>query len=128
MNDILKYSALAVACAFLAAYLKQAKSELAPLASAAAGIFMVFAACTYFSPIISAVRSLGAESGVNSVYISVIFKVLATAYVATFAADICRDAEQNALASKVEMLARVMIVYFTLPLALSVFDFLAKIF
>jgi stage III sporulation protein AD len=46
----------------------------------------------------------------------ILFKTLGLCFLAQFAADSCRDAGENALASKVELAGKLAIVILALPL------------
>ena len=53
--------------------------------------------------------------GLDALQVKVIFKVIGIAYIAQFAADACRDAGEGAIASKVELAGRVLIVATAMP-------------
>lgn len=55
-------------------------------------------------------------------FLPVILKVLATAYVADFTAQLCRDAGETAIASKVEMAGKVVIFCMALPIFTAILE------
>lgn len=49
-------------------------------------------------------------------YLAVIFKVIGIAYLGEFAAQICRDSGSTAVASKIELAAKIIILSLMLPI------------
>lgn len=60
-------------------------------------------------------------------YLKVMLKVIGTAYLAQFAADLCRDAGENAVAGKVELAGRVLILALCLPVLMSILEMVGSI-
>ncbi len=65
--------------------------------------------------------------GLDALHIKVIFKVIGIAYIAQFAADACRDAGEGAIASKVELAGRVLIVATAMPAMISILSLLQSL-
>ena len=63
----------------------------------------------------------------GGLYFSVLVKVLITAYVADFTAQLCRDAGENSIASKVELAGKVVIFTVASPVILSVMELVARL-
>ncbi|HVI43116.1 MAG TPA: stage III sporulation protein AD [Anaerovoracaceae bacterium] len=55
-------------------------------------------------------------------FFPIILKVLAVAYIADFAAQICRDSGESAIAGKVELAGKVMIFYLAVPVIMAVME------
>lgn len=60
-------------------------------------------------------------------YLKVMLKVIGTAYLAQFAADLCRDAGESAVAGKVELAGRVLILALCLPVLMSILEMVGSI-
>ena len=60
-------------------------------------------------------------------YLKVMLKVIGTAYLAQFAADLCRDAGESADAGKVELAGRVLILALCLPVLMSILEMVGSI-
>ncbi len=59
-------------------------------------------------------------------FFPIILKVLAVAYIADFAAQICKDSGESAIAGKVELAGKVMIFYLAIPVIMSVMELINK--
>lgn len=64
---------------------------------------------------------------IDAGYLKVMLKVIGTAYLAQFAADLCRDAGENAVAGKVELAGRVLILALCLPVLMSILEMVGSI-
>ena len=81
-----------------------------------AGVLTLFLILSKLSPAISEISNLLAAAGMANEYGAVLFKALGVCFLAQFAADSCRDAGESALASKVELAGKVLILLLALPL------------
>ena len=84
-------------------------------------------ALTDIAAIRQAVEGVTGRFGLGVEQLKLVFKVLGIAYVAQFAAEACRDAGESAIASKVELAGRVMIVAAALPALLAVLELLRSL-
>ena len=60
-------------------------------------------------------------------FFPIMIKVLAIAYTADFTAQLCKDAGENAIASKVEMAGKIMIFYIAIPILTAILDLIDKL-
>ena len=70
---------------------------------------------------------LAEYASLNQAYLFTIFKVLGIAYISEFAAQICRDGGQNALAMKIEMAAIFGVRAVSIPMLMSVLESIMQI-
>ena len=107
--DILKIVGLAILGIVILKVVRQSKAEFAALISLALGIFIFSLMFSQVSSLANEVMSFSSRYGINGVYITTAFKVVGISYLAGFAAVICRDSGESALASKVEFAGKVLI-------------------
>lgn len=113
---VIKVLIFLILSAFLVVFLNSYNSTAAMLtAIAAASVILLLLLKTVF-PAISTLTSLLNSNVGGKDYFSVALKALGIAYVSNFAADVCRDFGQNALASKAEFAGRCAIFITTVPL------------
>jgi len=111
--DIFKLSLLALGALLAVLSVKGAKSDYAPvMRTACAVVFCVFFIDTLL-PVISFLH--GKKEGAPSCG-SVLYKSVLIGLVSSVTCEICRDAGEPALASKVEMCAKAMLLVLALPL------------
>ncbi len=95
--------------------LKQVRPEFAVLSEAAAACVLIFMLGDELRSALSAFDGLLEGTGFSGSYISVLIKVLGISVVTQFSADMCRDAGESALASKVEFAGKIMITAASVP-------------
>jgi len=113
--------------AVLAVVLRQEKPELALLLSIGAGVLLFLMVLTKIGAVINVLRDLSVRANVNLLYLGTILKIVGIAYIADFGAQLCRDAGESALASKIEFAAKVLILVLAIPIVMAVLDTLMNI-
>ncbi len=110
-----------IVCAFAVAatgaiiVVKQARAEIALLASATAGVVIFIYIIQGLVPFLDFIKNAADDSGAGP-YFSVMLKALGISMCCRVSSDICRDSGENALASRVELAGKVGIVVISLPL------------
>ena len=120
--NIVIYFAVAIAVAFITAYVKQIRPDFALCISLAAIILMFSAAVPRIAILIADIRSLTVINGVSMEYITPVLKIIGITYVTHLASDICHDTGEHALSNHVETLGKVAVVFITLPIVEDVFE------
>lgn len=73
-------------------------------------------------PAVNTINNMFKKSGVTTGYFLTALKALGISYIASFAADACRDAGQSALAAKAEFAGKCAIFILTVPLILNILE------
>ena len=86
-------------------------------------MFVVFVGCTIFlflideiARIVQMVESIAVEANISTVYVETILKIIGIAYIAEFGAQITKDAGQGAIASKIELGGKILILAMAIPI------------
>ena len=112
----MKLSAFCVACLLPVVLLRKKTPEQALLLTiavlAAALAFLLGQAV----PLVERLRTLFAQAGIESAYVSVLLRTVAAALVTRLCADLCRDGGSQAMASAVETAVAVAVLLIALPL------------
>lgn len=114
--EIFAIVGVGVVAAALAVVLRQSRPEYAMLVSLAAGIFILYKIFGYLTPIVAEIYTILSLSGVPLEYAEILFKALGICLLTQIACDTCKDAGENAIASKVEMTGRIAVLAVSLPL------------
>lgn len=59
---------------------------------------------------------IAVNAKVNIIYVETILKIIGIAYIAEFAAQITKDAGQGAIASKIELAGKILILAMAIPI------------
>ncbi|MGN1481662.1 SpoIIIAC/SpoIIIAD family protein [Porcipelethomonas sp.] len=93
-------------------------------------VLLVIAVCTFiFMAVLSGIPDIAAKLDeltgrlqIDSEYITILFKALGICYITQFSADICRDCNETAIASAVEILGKIQLIVLALPLFEQLID------
>ncbi len=101
---------------FLALIVKEQKPTFAFM-------LIVFVGCSIFlfligqiHEIINMLERIAVNANVNLMYVETILKIIGIAYIAEFGAQITRDAGQGAIASKIELAGKILIMAMAIPI------------
>lgn len=77
--------------------------------------------------ILTVFKDFASKSNVSLVYLGTLMKIIGIAYIADFGAQICRDAGEGAIASKIEFAAKILVMLLALPIMIAILDLLNKL-
>lgn len=107
---------ICIAAALLSLYLRQQRPEYAMLVSLACGVLVLLLLLGQVKDITVELRELTGILGQDQDLISIVLKCLGICILAELGSQCCRDAGETALATKVELSAKVMLVLVSVPL------------
>ena len=107
--------------------LKKYSSEFTVLFEIGAVIFLFLYVYPYLCEIVDLIKNYGTDSGIDSAYINIIVKALGISLVTQFSSDLCKDAGENALASKTEFAGKIVMLASALPIIRSLFELTVRI-
>lgn len=125
--DIIQVVGLGLVVAVLAVVLRNNKPEMAVFLSITAGIIIFLAMLGKISSVIEVIKDLSARANLSMVYLGTILKIVGIAYIADFGAQICRDAGEGAVASKIEFAAKILVLVLAVPIVVAVLNSLIKV-
>jgi len=119
--EILRVCAVGIITAILALFVKQYKSEFGILVTLCGGVVMLAMVVPYFGDVFSGIEEISESSGISGTYMKLIVKVIGITYIADYSCEICRDAGENALAAKLEMAGKVLILTMAFPVISAIY-------
>lgn len=125
--EIIKIVGLAIVAVVLIVIIRQQRPELAVQLSIVVGAVIFTMMLGKINSVISLMQELASRSNVSMLYMGTILKIVGVAYIAEFGAQICRDAGEGAVATKIEFAAKVIVMVLAIPIIAAVFDFLLKL-
>ena len=114
--DVLKLIILAVAAAVLSLTIKGYRPEIALTLSLAAAVILVVLCLGPLSSVVEFVERMADEAGITHEYMAAAIKVTGIALLCELGVQLCRDAGETAIASKLELGAKVMMLVIALPI------------
>ena len=125
--DIIKIIGFSFTALFLYLILKDRKSELATIISLVSGVMIFSFVITKLNDIIYFIKDIANKANIDMVYIGIVVKILAIAYLATFCSEICKDAGASSIGSKVEFSAKILILSLAIPILMAVLQSILQI-
>lgn len=120
--DIIKIIGIGLISLILIIILKQYKSEYAVYISLIAGGLILFLTFDKLSEIITLLKNLANKSGINSTFIMLLIKITGIAILTEFAVSICKDSGESAIANKIDIGGKIMIVAVSVPIISSLLE------
>lgn len=72
--------------------------------------------------ILQMIERVASEANVSNVYVETLLKIIGIAYIAEFGAQITKDAGQGAIASKIELAGKILILVMAIPILTVVIE------
>lgn len=114
--------ALAVVGVVLILVIRQEKPELAVQVSVAAGLIIFALIIWKVVEVFVVLERLALRADLNMVFLGTLLRILGIAYIAEFGTQVCEDAGEGALALKVSMAGKVMILILAVPIITTILD------
>lgn len=124
---MIRIAGIGIVGAVLAVVIKENKPEMAVLVGLAFGVMALAVAAGKASAIIGLIDESIKKSGIDSKLIVPVFKVIGLAYITQFSVDACRDAGQQGIASKVEIVGKIMMLAVAVPIATALIGIITTI-
>ena len=90
--------------------------EIKYAAVLAAAALVLFHSVAFVKDLISVFEDLFTLSGIDNMYLAILFKSLGICYIVQLASDYCKDCGENALASQVTLAGKLAMLSVSLPL------------
>lgn len=127
MDEIIKIIGIGLIALVIAIILKQYRPEYAIYVSIIAGVLILVLAMEKFSGIINLLKSISDKTYINKQFLGILLKVTGIAIITEFAVTICADAGEKAIASKIEIGSKVIIVAMSIPIISSLLELIIEI-
>lgn len=113
--DISKIIALGVVGTVFSVLLKKETPQIAMLVTAATGILIFLMLCMPLGNLITLLKETAEQAGVGEGYFGIVMKVIGIAYLTQFGAQLCADAGESAIAAKIELAGKVLMMTAAAP-------------
>ncbi len=123
---VLQIIGIGLVAVLLLLVVREYRPEFASLLSIAVGVLILLLLIDKIDLLIDVMVDLGSKADINQHYITTILKILGIAYIAEFAAQISRDAKEGAIAQKIEMAGKIIILILAVPLIEALVDLILR--
>ena len=125
--DIIKIIGIGLIALIVIIIIKQYRPEFAVYVSLIAGALILLLILDKMSGVINLLTNLANKTSINKDFIFLLIKITGIAFLTEFAVSICKDAGESAIATKIDMGGKVMIVAISIPIISSLLETIVKI-
>ena len=125
--EIWQIVGLALVVTVISVVLKQIRPEIALQLTILAGASIFILVMSKIKIIVDLLQNLADQANISSYYLLIVLKIVGVAYLAEFGAQICRDAGEGALASKIELAAKVGVIVLAIPIIVAITESLVRL-
>ena len=125
--EIIKIIGIGLVALILIIILKQYKPEFTIYVSLLAGALILALIFSKISGIIELINNLTNKISIHKEFVTLLVKITGIAILTEFAVSICKDSGETAIASKVDMGGKVIMVSMTIPIMAGLLETLLKI-
>ena len=127
MTDVIKIIGIGLLALIIIVILKQYKPEFAIYVSMIAGVLILVLSIQKLTGIINLLQSLANKTYINKSFLSILLKITGIAFITEFAVSICSDAGEKAIASKIEIGSKVIIIAMSIQIITSLLELVIEI-
>lgn len=125
--EIFQIIGLGIVATILILIIRQQRPELALLLSLGLCVMIFLLVAGKISLIIDLFRQLAERANINQLYLQTVLKIIGIAYISEFGAQVCRDAGEGAIAGKIELAGKILIMVLAIPIIAVVLDTISKL-
>lgn len=107
--------------------IRQTRPELGMQLSIVAGILILMFLIPKLVYVVDFFGNMSREAQIDVSYLNVVLKVIGVAYLTEFGAQVCRDAGEGAIATKVELAGKIVILLLALPVITGILDLVFRL-
>lgn len=125
--DIIKIIGIGLIALIIIVIVKQYRPEFVIYVSLMAGTLILMLIMEKMGAIIDLLTNLSNKTAINNEFLILLIKITGIAFLTEFAVSICKDTGETAVASKVEVGGKVIIVSMSIPIIASLLETILKI-
>lgn len=125
--DIVKIAMVGILGSIISLFFIKDFKEYALFVSVIAGIIILGFAVKYLYGVIDVINTYSVKANLDMLNIKAIFKIIGISYIGQFASELCIDSGNKILGTKVSFFTKILILYFSLPLLISLFSYIEEV-
>lgn len=125
--EIIKIIGIGLISLIVIIIVKQYRPEFTIYISLMAGVFILILLMDKVSGIINLLKSLSNKTTINNEFLVLLIKITGIAFLVEFAESICKDSGETAIANKIDIGGKVIIISMSIPIIASLLETIIKI-
>lgn len=124
---VVKVVGIAYVTLFIILLFRHSKSELNTFLTLTAGALILLIMIEPLKEVIDFLRQIADKANIDTVYIGIVLKILAIAYISSFSSALCKDANADSLAAQINLSGKIMILVLAIPILMAVLNSILQI-
>lgn len=125
--DVTKIIGVGLIALIIIIILRQYRPEFTIYVSLIAGVIIFFLVSNQLYGIINILQDFANKASINSKFLGILLKITGIALLTEFAVSVCKDAGENAIASKIDLGGKVIIISVSIPIISALLETVIKI-
>lgn len=125
--DIVKIIGVGLIALIIIILLKQYKPEFVIYVSIIAGAIIIFMVLDKLTGIVDLLTNLSNKAGINNQFLGILLKITGIAFLTEFAVSICNDSGESAIANKIDLGGKIIIIAISIPIISALLELIIKI-
>ncbi|KUJ91274.1 MAG: stage III sporulation protein AD [Thermoanaerobacter thermocopriae] len=125
--EIFQIVILGIVVLIILTVLKETNPEMAIILSLVAGVIIFMMILPKLSAIVEVLNTLARKSGLDNIYFMTTLKIIGIAYITEFGVQLCLDANEKNLASKIEIAGKIIIIFLSIPIIVALMETILSI-
>lgn len=125
--EIIKIIGIALVALIIIILLKQYKPEFASYISLLTGVLILVLVMDELTGIMSLIQTIADKASINQQFLTILIKITGIAFLSEFAVSICKDSGEGAIASKIELGSKIIIISMSIPILSSLLEIILKV-
>lgn len=125
--EIIQIIGIGLTGVIIAGILKEYKPEFKIYVSIVVGIVIFFLAVDKLPEFINLIHILSGKLNISSSFINILLKVTGISILTEFAVSICKDSGESAIASKIDLGGKILILSMSVPIIMSLLETLLNL-
>lgn len=125
--DIVKIIGVGLTALIIIIILKQYKPEFTVYVSITAGVIILFMLMDKLNAILGLLTSITNKTGTGTTFLKILLKITGIAILTEFAVSICKDLGETAIASKIDLGGKIIIISISIPIITALLELIINI-
>ncbi len=125
--DIVKIIGVGLTALIVIIILKQYKPEFAVYVSIIAGVIILVMMMDKLAAVVNLLTNLTNKTGTGNAFLKILLKITGVAILTEFAVSICKDAGETAIASKIDLGGKIIIISISIPIITALLELIINI-
>lgn len=125
--EIIKIIGVGLVALIFIMLLKQYKPEFVIYVSLLAGAIILLLIMDKLTGIVNILTQLANKANINSQFLGILLKLTGIAFLTEFAVSICKDSGETAIANKVDLGGKVLMIGMSIPIISTLLETIIKI-